>query len=650
MRTQGTAIARAKFEGGPNDDSFLYNSSGDKVSFVAGAGDDVFSYRGSATSVEYLGDLGNDRVVYGGIAPNGPSPSVVLDGGTGNDRYEFSTNPEGFVLLVEDFVSSGDASVDTLDFSAFTSGNISLDLASTLPQAQPGNLTLQLSNGMGVESIYASSGADTVLGNDRDNYIGGALYYYPSNAPILVAPRAEAQWVYLDFDTYTESLIGEHIYTIAERQEIQQRIEAVYYGYDQVGNNMVPRTYSSPNRWFNVRFTQNLADISNAGITDYVRIQFNETPSYGRPGGESSEIDVGNLRFTGTATVQVNGLLGGIEVPVAADEDFTEQLPEDAEQAVGQDKPAATSANFVAISAKIAAHELAHLLGLRHYDAFGPIGFGIHSPPGVAEFKPQFQGASAAFETFDHIIGSPASVGSTRANDTGQLFFGEREAVKIALSMSDVAQVFHTESSLPTSVLGTLTTRTLSLATLQVPNTLARGLNSVKNFYVQATSVEGTIDLVAGNSESDFYQFSGQEGDLITIEIGSRALRRFTDQGVDGFIDSIVRLRDQNGQLVQSYNLDAVNDDEFESSDSLLMDVRLPRSGSFIIEVDSFYRPPSNELYSAMMAKIAHLESLTVRTTEQQEELEQLIDSRDDTDVGSYQLFLYNFAKANRST
>ncbi len=650
LRVSGRELVRLLFDAGDGDDSLLYNASGTQVDFLGGLGDDVFSFRGTASILKFEGNQGNDRIVYAGLTPNLGVLTSTLDGGDGDDRYEFAGTPQGWVGVNDAYLVVADFSADTLDFSAYSSGSVTLDLASTQPQPQPGNLTLQLSHGMGLERILGSSGADVIQGNDRDNYIGGAQFYYPASTLNPVPYTRPTQWVYLDFDNETNGAIGEHVYTTIERDEIQRRVEGVYYGYETDGTT--PRLYSSPERWFDVRFTQSLSAIANAGVTDFVTIKFNgDTPS-GRPGGDSSEIDLGNQNYGGTAIVQVNGLLGGIEVPVPANEDFVESLPEDAEQSVGQDKPPATSENFVALSVKIAAHELAHLLGLRHYDSFGPVGFGIHSPPGVASFKPQYQGVSAAFETFEHIIGSPASVGSTRANDVGQLFFGEREAVKIAVSMSDANSVVFDESALATASVSVgssvVAARHVDLATIQVPNTLAKGINSAKNFYVQAASVLGSIELQGNASESDYYTFSGQAGDLVTIELASRSMRRFTNNGIDGYIDSILRLRDQSGQIVQTFFSDAVNDDEFESSDSLLMDIRLPSTGTYSIEVDTFARLAGDDGVEELLEAIAQLEAISNPSQDQLNALSLFIDSRDDTDVGGYQLFIYNFAQANR--
>ena len=653
LRVSGAGIIRIFFDAGLGDDSLLFNAQAGSLSFIAGLGDDILAYRGSADSIDFRGDGGNDRVVYAGVTPNvlTTTPSAMLAGGSGDDRYEFADMPQGYVQLTEIYEGPADASRDTLDFSAFRSGDVNLDLAVATPQIQPNDLTIQISSAMGLEVLYGSAGSDTLLGNDRDNYLGGAQFYYAPNVvpssslPGTATYNRPAQWVYLDFESYTESLIGEHVYTNLERNAIQQRMETAYYGWDASSN----QPNSGAERWFDIRFTQQLSDLTAANISEYVTIFFNRSPESGRPGGEASEIDLGNLNYGGSAHVQVNGLLGGIEVATPSNEDFMEQLPEDSEQKIGASKPAATSENFVALSAKLAAHELAHLLGLRHYDAFGPIGFGIHSPPGIAQFKPEYQGPTGAFETFDHLIGSPASIGTSRFEDVGQLFFGEREAIKIATAMSDLALVNIGEASTDHSRLALA--QSLILPSIIVPNTLSsRGLNSEKEFHVRAARVSGSIQLDgAGISQNDYYSFVGYAGDSVTIEIASQAMRRYSLPGAVGWIDSVLRLYDSSGQLVRQFGRDAVNDDEFESSDSLLMDVTLPTSGEYVIEVDTFLRPSTDPNYLNMIETIAHLESLPAPTTEQLDLLRRLRDSRDDTDTGAYDLFLYSFNKANEN-
>jgi hypothetical protein len=95
---------------------------------------------------------------------------------------------------------------------------------------------------------------------------------------------------------------------------------------------------------------------------------------------------------------------------------------------------------------------------------------GVHDPPGAGGYKPIYTGPAGGFETFDHLIGSPASVGSTRFDDLNDLFFGEREAIKLALAFSNPAQTTVTGIAGNSSQATAMALNPVSLA---VPNTLA---------------------------------------------------------------------------------------------------------------------------------------------------------------------------------
>src|SRR5262249_31011978 len=251
----------------------------------------------------------------------------------------------------------------------------------------------------------------------------------------------------------------------------------------------------------------------------------------------------------GEAWIQANGILGNPFQPP--------------EYVYAADGVTIVQDNWVVLSTKMAAHEMAHLLGVRHQDAFGPIGFGIHTPPGAGAYTPPYPGPSGAFETFNHIISSPASVGSDRFNDVNStLFFGEREAVKIAFALSGTT-VNEVSGDANSHAATNATAQALTLAPLTVPNTLKAGsLYYGLQFAVKAVAVTGTLQTAAGATESDIYSFIGKKGDLINLDVMAGSQARYAGDN----LNLTVSIYDSTGTLVGYYTLTdtATNDDQFE--------------------------------------------------------------------------------------
>ncbi|MEY3460093.1 MAG: Cyclolysin, partial [Planctomycetota bacterium] len=640
LRIHGSGHGQITFTGGDDAaaDTFNYSgvgAAGSSVIFTGGPGNDILGWRGSADSLLFSAGAGDDISVIVG------SGSLTLDGGPGDDIVYIQGNPSATVTITESGGASDDTSSDTLNFSSFSGGAIDIDLRSTSSQAQSSAFSLSLSNSLGIENVVGTAGADVIKGNARSNRIFGAQYSDGYGAA-GGGSRGITQWVLFDFDSRTDLAAGEHEYTPDERLLIAERVEQIYRGPD------------SDNPWFDVRVALDVSEIPG-GVTEYATVYFNDTPAFGRPGGLASEIDPGNLSFSGTAVVQVNGLLGGVitEADLAGEGGDSGgdkgSHPFFRDEQVGAQKPAATSENFVLLSAKIAAHELAHLMGLRHNDSFGPIGFGVHDPPGVDGYNPLFPGPAGAVETFDHLLGTGASVGSDRFNDLRDLFFGEREAIKLSLAVSDHDQTVITESSVAHGTAATA--QTLPLVTVAVPNTLGSGLNDGKVLHVQLISVLGeiSVDSSTGQSESDWYSFVGTAGDILNLDLYSNSLTRY-GTSADDYIDSIVRIWYVNGgvlTLVPWFTSTAVNDDIFEPTDSSITDLLLPVSGTYYIEVDTFARDPGSPVFDVTNPTSPINPDNPSNILGYPDLLKRFVDTRDDTDVGHYQLVVSRFAAAS---
>jgi Ca2+-binding RTX toxin-like protein len=599
LQTNGTDI---NMNGDDGVDA-LNSTGGSGITMSGGADADSLTQIGG-NNISMSGDDGLDTLVSSGgsaITMNGGADADLLNvtnsvndtvaGGTGNDTYVFVGTNLGNISINEAALPAPDNSVDTLDFSSY-GAPVNLDLSSTSPQQISAGTTLTLSDGMGIENVVGSGFADTIKGNGRDNTLLGADYLPP---PTASPPpnNGKTQWVLLDFDSKTDP--GEHIYTQSERDAIQARLVADYEGPDPL------------HPWFHVYFTQNPADPNLPPAGQYAHLYFNDLEgTEADTGGFSDDLDFRNLNPGGNGYIQVNGILGA------------------------PNQPPDTSDNWIALSQKIAAHELGHLMGLLHEDAFGPIDYGIHAPPGSAAYNPDYPGPASAYETFDHIMSSPASVGSNRFNDLGNLHFGEREAIKLAFAedgttVNELPQTDPSRISIPPAVGTTRTAQVMALTPLAVPNTEANtnSLNSMKQFAVDAEDVVGSIqiDPTTLKSEDDYYAFTGNQGDVVNIRIYSRALTRLGTNT----IDSIVRLYDANGNLVAYFDGadGAFNDDNAESGDAELTDERLPATGTYFIQVDTFkYLPGDPRIGDGS-------------------------DADKDTDTGGYELFVYRFKAGN---
>jgi len=458
--------------------------------------------------------------------------------GPGNNTFYFVGQTLGHVAVSESASSS-----DTLDFSNVQGSSISLNLGTSAEQqVATGKLWLTLTNPTAVTDVVGNGATDIIQGGSTNVTLLGAAPL-DDRTTVTPPPMPRPQLVYLNFTTYNAP--GQHVYTSAEQTAILNQMAANYAGFD-------------------FQFT-----LQQPASEPYVTVYFNDTPiinGVAQPGGLSSEIDFRNLNLSTTIQVDVNGLLGG----------------------AGQ--PPATSADFVAMSATIASHEVGHTAGLIHLDSFGPIGFGIHNPPGANQFLPPYPGPQAAWQSTSDIMASPAAVGSTLFDTLNSPYFGARDDVSLAFI--EDGTVVNEQTPAPTSMAAA---QPVTLYPMAVPNTIARGFDAGKVFSVAAVDVVGSIQASNGMSQSDYYSFQGRAGDLINMQVYSYYLTRITDP-----VDTELSVYDSSGNLVQYYSGTAFNDDGFETADASIIDLTLPSTGTYYVKLGS-YSPTETGNYELLI-------------------------------------------------
>ena len=221
------------------------------------------------------------------------------------------------------------------------------------------------------------------------------------------------------------------------------------------------------------------------------------------------------------------------------------------------------------------------------------------------------------------VMASPASVGSSLYDATRVTFFGERDAVKLAFADSGttVNEATGTNNSVAMA-------QALTLAPLAVPNTLLVGQDVGTTFQVAAVDVDGAITLgSSGTSNTDYYSFTATAGQLFNFSVLSQTITRYN--GDD--IDPELTLLENDGQTIVPYGTFvngtfvptsggglATDDDSFQDQDSILYDVTMPYTGTYILQVKTFV--PTN------------------------------FGVAQDNGVGRYELFAYSFAATPTSS
>ena len=327
------------------------------------------------------------------------------------------------------------------------------------------------------------------------------------------------QVVFLDFDSATDAAESalDLDYTAFERQQILDLVREDYELFD-----------------FEFTLTQPTSG-------DFTTITMNDGPAF----GIAEQIDFRNTDKNDNATVNV-------------------PFPNTQDQ------------SRILLTSTTISHELGHILGLRHADAFGPIGSGINAES-FASAGFAFPGPSDATESGFHIMQTDSDNGVPF-----ETFFGEREAVK--LSFNERGSVV---SESPSSKGSIASAQSVSLAPLSVPNTLRVGeFADEEDFLVDAITITGNVDSSAG----DFFSFQAEAGDVLYVEgisgildpdVAGTSLGRFSDS-----IAARVQVFDEEGNLLDYFGDDASNSLGTEGIDSVLFDVLIPETGNYFVSID----------------------------------------------------------------
>ena len=371
-------------------------------------------------------------------------------------------------------------------------------------------------------------------------------------------PVAALQTVTLNFDTVSlADPADEYVYSAAEKAEIKDLLDTIYLsdpGGGPFGIKFEIFDPLSPP----VPFTTSIVKFNN-----------------GFMGGAAEKLDFRNTDDNDDVDVNALGLLTSYDGAAKAG-GGTWTLPE-----------LTSSSAVVMASANLAAHELGHAFGLRHHDSFGPIGSGI--AVSGASYDPVYTGLSSTNASF-HTMGLASTVALNADTLTTPSWLSERSAMKLMFNVASPKM-----PELPTPHGAPIDAQEFPFAPIFVPNTQ---MGPPDPFYpdpVDLTPLDG-FDGFAGAIveasldtafEVDYYVFDALAGTRVTIEAISKVIADTDPTRLPDLVDMKIELLDKFLFPLTYPNAAGVsiNDNQFEGTDSLLLDVVIPASDTYFIEV-----------------------------------------------------------------
>lgn len=221
-------------------------------------------------------------------------------------------------------------------------------------------------------------------------------------------------------------------------------------------------------------------------------------------------------------------------------------------------------------SANTSAHELGHILGLRHHDSFGAPGDGLPLARDPGEFLPLTDLDQEAVETLSHIMASGASAGlALNSPPFVDRFFSERSAVKLAVN--ERTRTITEEAAMINGGL-------LKLNKVVGANPLLDGVNSGGKLDIRAALIDGSMENV---DDVDVYKIKARKGEIFNAELITTADRT---NAMPVFFSklSLQQVMD-DGSLVEVVS----NQLTFEGRNPLIFDFTIPDDGNYVLEVSA---------------------------------------------------------------